>query len=156
MLPHAHAAATLALAVPLRRRGWSILDLLGLFAGSVLVDGDHYLSYVWHTGDLSARRAYQFHRSAYRSPFSGRLYPRWPTMGIQRYRELHSFPAILVILAASMLAGRAGPFLRAVGVGLIFHRALDEVTGWVYPPPRAKTGDPDRSDEIPRDGDVDA
>ena len=134
MLPPHHALATAALAVPLRARGWTIPAIVGLFVGGVLVDGDHYLSYVWHTGDLSIRRAYAFHRAAYRSPFDRRLHPGWPTLGVQRFRELHSFAAIGAVCALSAIVGRAAPVLRAVAVGLAFHRLLDEVSGWVHPP----------------------
>jgi hypothetical protein len=108
--------------------------MAGLFVGGVLVDGDHYLSYVWHTGDLSIRRAYAFHRAAYRRPFDWRLRPRWPKLGVQRYRELHSFAAIAAAFAMGTIPGRAAPFIRGVAIGIAFHRLLDEVAGWVHPP----------------------
>jgi hypothetical protein len=135
MLPPHHAVATIALAIPLRALGWSWPQLVGLFVGGVLVDGDHYLSYAWHTGDLSIRRAYAFHRGAYRSPFDRQLHPRWPSFGIERYRELHSFAAIGATFGISLVSGRAAPVVRAIGIGLAFHRLLDEISGWVHPPP---------------------
>jgi hypothetical protein len=138
MLPPHHALATAALAIPLRARGWSVPAIAGLFVGGVLVDADHYLSYVWHTGDISIRRAYAFHRAAYRSPFDWRLHPRWPTLGVQRYRELHSFAAIATAFALSTIAGRVAPVVRAIAIGLAFHRFLDEISGWVHPPPAAR------------------
>ncbi|MFM7197715.1 MAG: hypothetical protein ACKO2D_07475 [Chloroflexota bacterium] len=141
MLPPHHLLATVALALPLRARGWTSAAIAGLLVGGVLVDGDHYLSYVWHTGDLSIRRAYAFHRAAYRSPFGWNLHPRWPTLEVQRYRELHSFAAIGATFVLSLLAGRATPMVRAIAIGLAFHRALDELSGWVHPP--ASGGDDD-------------
>ena len=134
MLPPHHALATAALVAPLRARGWTAPAIIGLFVGGALVDGDHYLSYVWHTGDISVRRAYAFHRAAYRSPFNWRLHPRWPKLGVQRYREFHSFAAIGAVIVLASIAGRVAPFVRGVALGLAFHRVLDEVSGWVHPP----------------------
>ena len=58
MLPKYHALAAGAAAVPLARAGWRPLDLALFLAGAVLIDGDHYLGYVWETGDISFPRAY--------------------------------------------------------------------------------------------------
>ena len=135
MLPPHHALATAMLAVPLWRRGWSVTRIGALFTGGVLIDVDHYLSYIWHSGDLSIARAFRFHRSAYRSPFSGRLHPRWPRMGIDRFREFHSVPAIAAVFAASFLAGRWRSVVCALAWGMVSHRILDEVAGWIHPPP---------------------
>ena len=140
MLPPHHALATAILAIPLWRRGWSLARIGALFTGGVLMDVDHYLSYVWHSGDLSIVRAIRFHRSAYRSPFSGRLHPRWPRMGIDRFREFHSAPAIAAVFAVSFLAGRWGPVVRALAWGMVSHRILDEVAGWIHPPPDDRPG----------------
>ncbi len=135
MLPPHHALATAMLAVPLWRRGWSVTRIGALVTGGVLIDVDHYLSYIWHSGDLSIVRAFRFHRSAYRSPFSGRLHPRWPRLGVDRFREFHSVPAIATVFAASFLAGRWRPVLSALAWGMVSHRILDEVAGWIHPPP---------------------
>ncbi len=141
MLPSNHALATAIVAVPLWRRGWSLAAIAGLFAGGVLIDVDHYLSYVWHTGDVSIRRAYRFHRNGAHANFDWRLHPRWPTLGIQQYREFHSFGAIAAVAAASMMFGRGAPFLRAVALGMAIHRFLDELTGWAFPPAPKRDGE---------------
>ena len=53
MLPSHHAAAAVLAALPLRKRGWSPLAIAQFAAAAVLIDADHYASYVWRIGDLS-------------------------------------------------------------------------------------------------------
>ena len=126
MLPHHHAAAAIAAAVPLRRRGWPVAAILGFFAGSILIDVDHYLSYVVETGDWSLRRAYEYHRAAYRKPRRGEFHPHWPPLGITKHRFLHGTP----VLALVFLVAWRWPALRPVAWGMLFHRAQDEVWSW--------------------------
>jgi hypothetical protein len=97
-------------AVPLAGRGWRRLDLATFLAGAVLIDFDHYLGYVWETGDFSLLRAYRYHRDQYRRPRRWRFRPHWPPLGIHRMRVFHSVP----VLAGVFALGLVWPRLRRV------------------------------------------
>jgi hypothetical protein len=117
MLPTHHAAATAVAAVPLLRRGKSPL-WVGLFAAAaVLIDADHYASYVLRIRDLSLTRAYRFHRR--RGSHLYRLHR--PAVLVDLHRPLHA-PGVL---AALVLLSRRFPLLWPVVAGMLFHRLLD-------------------------------
>jgi membrane-bound metal-dependent hydrolase YbcI (DUF457 family) len=113
MLPKQHAAygaaAALALAPLLREQS------VALWAGSVLLDVDHYLWYVAHEGDLSLPRAYRYfldrRNGVIRAP------PGWG----KGSRPLHG-PVPVGLLG--LLAWR-WPRLRAVFLGVALHSLLD-------------------------------
>jgi hypothetical protein len=127
VLPKYHVLAAGAAAIPLALAGWRPLDLALFAAGAVLIDGDHYLGYVWETGDLSLPRAYAYHRKRYHRPRKWGFRLRWPYLGIESSRVLHSAP---VILATFLLAWPLRP-LRPLAWGLLFHRLQDELYGAV-------------------------
>ena len=127
MLPKYHALAAAVAVVPLVRRGWSTLALAGFLSGAVLVDVDHYLGYVWATGDFSLRRAYQHHRSRYHRPRRWRLRPHPPHLGFQYGRAFHALPFIALVFLASWPL----PWLRPAAWGLLYHRLQDELWGYV-------------------------
>ena len=56
-------------------------------------------------------------------------------MGIDRFREFHSVPVIVAVFAASFLARGWRPVVRALAWGMVSHRIVDEVAGWIHPPP---------------------
>jgi hypothetical protein len=109
MLPSRHAAfgaaAALALAPWLRRRS------VGLWAGSVLIDADHYVWYAVHRHDLSLRRAYHYFRQV--------------RSGEQRLqgdaRPLHG---PLNVAWMALLAWR-WPAFRPIFLGVLLHSLLD-------------------------------
>ncbi|MBI3970671.1 MAG: hypothetical protein HY332_05230 [Chloroflexi bacterium] len=120
MLPSHHAGLAAAATVPLAWRGWNGPARLEFFAAAVLIDADHYLSYVWRTGDLSLWNAYWWHRRrTHASPRRWKLH--WPHLGFQPTRPLHVPAALLLFLLVSWRWRR----LRPLAWGLIFHRALD-------------------------------
>jgi hypothetical protein len=109
MLPSRHAAfgaaAALLLAPCLRQRS------LGLLAGSVLIDVDHYAWYVFHRRDVSLRRAYRFFRMV--------------RTGEEKLkgdaRPLHG-PVNIAWMA--LLAWR-WPAVRSIFLGVVLHALLD-------------------------------
>jgi hypothetical protein len=125
MLPTHHVLSAAIAAMPLRRAGWSSLDLGVFAAGAVLIDVDHYLSYAWHTGDLSLLRAYRHHRAQAKTP------PRVYRLAISWHlpfwggynRPFHAAPP----LAGVALAALRWPLLRPLVAGLLLHRVLDMV-----------------------------
>ncbi|MGH2351688.1 MAG: hypothetical protein ACRDJN_08745 [Chloroflexota bacterium] len=125
MLPQYHALVTAAAALPLARCGWNRTDLALFLGAAVLVDVDHYLGYVWTTGDLSLRRAYALHRNRYRYPRRWRFRPRWPTFGFEPGRAGHALPFVALLF----VAGCFWPALRPVAWGVLFHRLQDEAWG---------------------------
>jgi hypothetical protein len=130
VLPKYHALAAGAAVVPLARAGWRPLDLALFLAGAVLIDGDHYLGYVWETGDCSFARAYAYHAKRYHRPKRYGLNLRRPYLGVDPARALHSAPAI----AAAFLVAWLLPPLRPLAWGLLFHRIQDELYGAVILP----------------------
>jgi hypothetical protein len=134
VLPKYHALAAGVAAVPLARAGWRPLDLALFLAGAVLIDGDHYLGYVWETGDISFPRAYAYHANRYHRPKRYGLNLRRPYLGVDPARALHSVP----VIAAAFLVAWLLPRLRPLAWGLLFHRIQDELYGAVTVPVRAK------------------
>ncbi len=132
MLPKYHALAAGVATVPLALAGWRPLDLALFLAGAVLVDGDHYLGYVWETGDISFARAYAYHSSRYHQPKRYGLNLRRPYLGVDPARALHSAPAIVTAFLVAWLL----PRLRPLAWGLLFHRFQDELYGSVVIPER--------------------
>lgn len=126
MLPKYHALAAAAAIAPLHRARWSPTALLAFAGAGVFVDVDHYLGYVWTTGDFSLRNAYAFHRQRYRRPRGWHFRPRWPDLGFEPGRALHALPVIAFVFLLSRLA----PPLRPMAWGLLFHRLQDELFGW--------------------------
>jgi hypothetical protein len=109
MMPSRHAAygaaAALALAPLLRRRS------LGLLAGSVLIDVDHYAWYAVHRRDFSLRRAYRYFLRV---------------RGGERRLEGDARPLHGPINVAwmALLAWR-WPAFRSVFLGILLHSLLD-------------------------------
>ena len=125
MLPQYHALGAVLAAGPLARWGWSRLAIAGFAGAAVFVDVDHYLAYVWQTGDLSLRRAYAYHRQRYRRPRRWRWRPRWPVLGFQQGRAFHALPVLLVLF----LLARRWPVLAPAAWGILLHRLQDEAWG---------------------------
>jgi hypothetical protein len=122
--PTYHALATALVALPLRASGVSWGAIAQFSAGSVLIDGDHYLAYVAHTGDLHLRRAYLFHRNRVKrdeARFAPNLHV--PRLLPGRNRPAH---AMVVMAALAGIAVRF-PVLRPVVAGILFHRLQDYV-----------------------------
>jgi hypothetical protein len=103
--------------MPLHKRGWSPLAIAQFGAAAVLIDADHYASYVWRIRDLSLPQAYRFHRRRAHHPF--RLHR--PALVVDSHRPLHA----PVLLAGLTLLARRYPLLRPLVAGLLFHRLLD-------------------------------
>jgi hypothetical protein len=128
VLPKYHAFAAAAAAPLLVRLGWRPRAVAAFTAAAVLIDADHYLGYIWKTGDLSLARAYAYYRTRYHVPRSFRFRLRRllrPNLGVEQGRFLHSAPAI----AAVFLVAWRWPALRPVAWGLLFHRLQDEAYG---------------------------
>jgi hypothetical protein len=109
MMPSRHAAygaaAALALAPLLRWRS------LGLLAGSVLIDVDHYAWYAVHRGDFSLRRAYRYFLKA---------------RGGERRLEGDARPLHGPINVAWMaLLAWHWPAFRSIFLGILLHSLLD-------------------------------
>ena len=120
MYPLHHLAATSAALVPLARRGWRRPALALFAASSVLIDVDHYLSYVWETGDLSFWRAYRHHRErARRSRWGVRL--RASALVVDRRGPFHAVAPI----ALALVAAARWPVLLPAALGAVFHRLQD-------------------------------
>jgi hypothetical protein len=133
MYPTQHAAVTAISTLPLRAAGFGWRPL-GLFtAGAVLIDVDHYLSYVWKTGDFSLLNAYQYHRhrmqrGAARLGLNFQLPSLWP-------RASRPFHAVSVLVGFCLLAWLV-PALRPIAAGAIYHRLQD----YLYESTRVGTG----------------
>ncbi|MGH2367255.1 MAG: hypothetical protein ACRDI2_03570, partial [Chloroflexota bacterium] len=122
MLPSHHMAATVALALPLAKRGWGLPALAAFGAAAVLIDVDHYLSYAWRTGDLSPWRAYAWHRGQV-GKWRWQLRLRRPALLIEPHRPFHP----IVALALLCLLATRWPVLGPIACGAVFHRFLDYV-----------------------------
>ena len=125
MLPKYHALAAAVATVPLAGAGKRPLDLALFSAAAVLIDVDHYLGYIWQTGDLSLPRAYAYHRKRYHRPRRWRFRPGWPYLGVDSARAFHSAPCLFLVF---LLAWLWRP-LRPIAWGLLFHRLQDELYG---------------------------
>jgi hypothetical protein len=128
VLPKYHALAAAAAVPVLVRLGWRPREIASFAGAAVLVDGDHYLGYVWKTGDFSLARAYGYYRNHYHVPHRLRFRLRRllrPNLGVESGRALHSAPFI----AVAFLAAWRWPFLRPLAWGLLFHRVQDELYG---------------------------
>ncbi len=112
---------------PLARRRWQTLDLAQFLAGAVLIDFDHYLSYVVQTGDLSLIRAYRYHRREYSKPRRWRFRPHWPPLGLQPARQFHSVPVLIAVFAITLRWPRLRPFFW----GMLLHRVQDDLWAMV-------------------------
>jgi hypothetical protein len=123
MYPTHHAAAAIAAAAPLARRGWTRPALAAFALAAVLIDVDHYLSYACARGDLSLWRAYRYHRAREQRSRWGLRRPT-PALLVDPRRPFHA----VAVLAALLLAARRWPGLRPLALGALFHRLLD--LGW--------------------------
>jgi hypothetical protein len=138
--PTQHAAATAVATAILCWRGWGAGKLAAFAAGGVLLDVDHYLSYVACTGDLSLRRAYLWNRDRGES-VRKTLSPHVPSLGFESRRPFHWPPLIVAPAVLASIAGRwspgAAPLLVAFTAGAVFHRALDAAweSAWSSDPP---------------------
>jgi hypothetical protein len=122
--PSQHAGLTALAAIPLRKRGWSLLDL-GLFAaGAVLIDADHYLTFVLRTGNWSLRAAHRWYCDRVPPIVRGRPKLHKPALLLDPYRPFH---APLLLAMCWLLVELIPPlrFLRPLAFGTLFHRALD-------------------------------
>ena len=132
MLPTHHLAAAVACTLPLASRGWGLTALAGFSATAVLIDVDHYFSYIWHTGDLSLRRAYLYHRG---NLGRWRWRPRFrrPALLIEPHRPFHPMAALACLCALAV----RWPALAPIAWGALFHRLLDFVWQCAVVPERA-------------------
>jgi len=125
LYPTQHAAAAALAVVPLRRRGWSLRDVALFWCGAVLIDVDHYLTYVWEFHDLSLLRAYRFHRGRIsRSGGRRRVRLRLPAFWWDEHRPIHALSILLLLLLLSHRVPRLR-LLRPVVWGALFHRLQD-------------------------------
>jgi hypothetical protein len=87
-------------------------------AGSVLVDIDHYIEYVYHNRltDFGIRRMFRFHRAI------GGLLKRPEMLNVEIF---HTIEFMLLLYALSLYAGSAA--LNAFFFGILFHIALDMI-----------------------------
>jgi hypothetical protein len=94
------------------------LNVLWFFGASVLIDIDHYLDFIYHTGlkDLAPKRMFQYHNSLQRW---------WQDPAFLNMEVFHTVEFLsLIVILALILSSRA---LWALFFGLIFHIALDLV-----------------------------
>ncbi len=92
------------------------------WAGSVLIDLDHYVDYVYHSGfrDFSVKRMFDYHKlitdGMYRRP---------------EFLNLSIFHTVEFLCALYILGHITDSFaIKAVFFGCIFHMALDLI--WLY------------------------
>ena len=129
MHPRDHLIATAVALVPLGRRGWSRPALALFAATSVLLDVDHYVAYVWQTGDLSLWRAYRHHQETARRTHWG-LRLGVPALMVDQRRPLHA----LAPIAVAAVAAARWPVLLPAALGAVFHRLQDFLWGCVRVP----------------------
>ena len=88
------------------------------WASSVLIDGDHYLDYLYHNRfkNFSVKRMFEFHRHLFRN---GQR-PNFLGLNI-----MHTAEALLLVYAVSALTGWL--WLKAVLWGMLFHMLVDVV-----------------------------
>ncbi|MFQ5466299.1 MAG: hypothetical protein ACE5EI_10260 [Thermodesulfobacteriota bacterium] len=88
------------------------------WAASVLIDVDHYIDYVYHTGlrDWSIRRMFAYHKELTR---------HWHSPAFLNVEVFHTAEFLAVLYAAAHVTGLAP--LKAVFWGFIFHSGLDVV-----------------------------
>ncbi|MBI2412310.1 MAG: hypothetical protein HYV24_03775 [Deltaproteobacteria bacterium] len=86
------------------------------FAGSVLIDIDHYLEYLFHNGfrDFGVTNMFRYHEA---------LRDSWGRPDFLNFEAFHTFEFVVAVLAASLLIGSAAIF--ALFMGLAFHIACD-------------------------------
>lgn len=134
MYPTQHAAAAALTLLPLKQRGWQWPCMAAFAAGAVLIDVDHYLSYVWEHGDFSLIRAYQFHRGHAKQKereFAPHLVnPKW---FVSPRRPFHP----VVLIAAFWLLTRKHSVLHALAWGLVLHRLQDYLWESMWKPAEA-------------------
>ena len=92
------------------------IDSAVFFASSVLIDGDHYIDYVYRTGfkDFSVRRMFSFH---------GLLLRRELGRDFLGLSLAHTVEALLLVYSAGGLTGWM--WSRALLWGMFFHMAFD-------------------------------
>jgi len=85
-------------------------------AASVLVDGDHYLDYLYRNGfkDLSLKRMFTFHEL---------LHEKGQERNLLGLNVMHTVEFTLLLYAASALTGWI--WLKAVLWGILFHMVFD-------------------------------
>ncbi|MDP2916655.1 MAG: hypothetical protein Q8O16_01845 [Dehalococcoidia bacterium] len=100
-----------------------LLPILGInsiffFASSVLIDGDHYLDYIYRNGfkDFSIKGMFNFHR---------RLFPMESARNFLAFNVAHTAEALLLVYAAGAISGWV--WLQAVFWGMLFHIVSDLV-----------------------------
>jgi len=126
LYPTQHAALTAGAALPLRLRGWSWRDVALFWATGWLIDVDHYLSYVWRTGDFSPVNAYSFHKARTPRTRGWQFHPRPPNFWPGGHRPFHALSVLLALLLLSRLI----PALRPIAWGAVVHRAEDLAWEW--------------------------
>jgi hypothetical protein len=120
MYPTQHVALTAVATVPLFRRGWRWPAVAAFAATAVLIDVDHYVSYVLRTADLSLGQAYAYHHAHAAKGVRG-VRPHWPAIVYEPQRPLHTVLTLFVLC----LAASRWPVLVPVAGGALFHRLLD-------------------------------
>lgn len=91
-------------------------DSVLFFAGSVLIDIDHYLEYLFHNGfrDLSLANMFRYHEA---------LRNLWSRPDFLNFEAFHTVEFVIAVLAASLLLGSTALF--ALFMGLVFHIICD-------------------------------
>lgn len=91
-------------------------DAALFFAGSVLIDADHYLEYLYHNGfrDFSVANMFRYHEALKNS---------WGSPDFLNFEAFHTFEFVIIVLAASLWLGSAALF--ALFMGLVFHIICD-------------------------------
>jgi len=94
------------------------LNALWFFGASVLIDIDHYLDFIYHTGlkDLGPKRMFQYHNCLQRW---------WRDPAFLNMEVFHTVEFLALIIALALIFSSAA--LWALFFGLIFHIALDLV-----------------------------
>ncbi|MFC1990596.1 hypothetical protein ACFLU9_00390 [Chloroflexota bacterium] len=86
------------------------------FASSILIDGDHYLDYVYRNGfkDFSVRRMFAFHEH---------LFKKASVRNLLALNIMHTVEFLLLMHAASVITDWV--WLKAALWGILFHMAFD-------------------------------
>ncbi|MFQ5480250.1 MAG: hypothetical protein ACE5DW_03140 [Thermodesulfobacteriota bacterium] len=94
------------------------LEVIWFFFASVLIDIDHYLDFVYHTGlrDVSPTNMFSYHRTLQRW---------WHDPAFLNMEIFHTAEFLFIVITLAMVL-KSG-ILLALFLGLIFHIALDMI-----------------------------
>jgi len=92
------------------------VDAAFLFVGSVLIDVDHYLEYLYHNGfrDFSVTKMFRYH---------GALMHSWGRPDFLNFEAFHTVEFVMALFVVSLWTGSAPVF--AVFLGLVLHVICD-------------------------------